>query len=295
MQSQFDIRASHNLPLRAFLCFSAAITIWLALASFAVKPEFTQIPGASLFALTTTYLLPVLGLGLIFFLHRFNHQGHSPVRMLPLLTGLAAIVGCAGFDLTVTIVNSPDLADEGNYFVRILLDTGHSLPFVYGHWLLTQTIFVSMFCLLWLGFLKHRGILLESLHSASPTSLIDFLRIATGGAELTTRQWLLPMRMSEMPFLYHGIWATAVTMIFGNSVFRCYAAAEWLGMIQPTFAGRNLVVFLGATGALLSYFVVLWKLYHSTYPDAERISLAWSRDGFSQSNNASHATAVSGE
>ena len=293
MQSPFEIRATHNLPLRAFLSYSAATTIWLALASFAVKPEFAQVSAVRLFGLTSTYLLPMMGLGLIFFLSRFNRQGTSDVQRIPLIAGWIVIAFCAGFDLFVTIVNSPNLADEGNYFVRILLDTGHSLPFVYVHWLSTQMTFVTTFCLLWLGFIKHRGILLSTLHSASPRSLVDFLRVATGGAELTTRQWLFPVRISELPFLYHGIWVTAVTMIFGNSIFRCYAAFEWLGLIQPSAFGRNTVVFAGTMGALLTYFVMLWKLYRASYPDVAPLASAWANNGFSQSTGTGHATAVS--
>ncbi|MBM84214.1 MAG: hypothetical protein CMJ78_26975 [Planctomycetaceae bacterium] len=263
MQTQFDIRATHNRTLRGFLIYSVAVTVWLGLASIAINPSFSSVRVASFFALTTTYLLPVLGLGIIWLLWRLNQQGDGKLVLLPLLAGLSIIIGGALLDLSVTVLNSPDLADEGNRFVRILLETGHPLSFVYAHWLMTQAIFVSVFCLLWIGFLKHRENLVRTLRMAEPSSTLDFLKVATGGAELTMRQWLFPVKVSELPFLYHGLWVTAMTMIFGNSLFRCYAALEWLDVIQPTVLGRRIVIVVSAITALVGYFVVLWKLYQS--------------------------------
>lgn len=210
--------------------------------------------------LYTAYSLPAIGLLTLVLLDHLVSQGGTGLpRMISWCGGLF-IVGGAIVDIAVTVANSPDLAMEGNPYVRVLLDSQHPLPFVYVHALVTQSLYITLFCGIWLGFLKHRQILAQTIAAASPESFLDFFKAATGGAHLTVRQWLLPLRPSEVPLMYHYIWLVAVPVVFGISLFRWYAALEWLGIVQPEMLTRVGIVLHGVCSALALYFMAMWRM-----------------------------------
>lgn len=210
--------------------------------------------------LYTAYSLPALGLVLLVLLDRLASQGETRLPKLVTWCGAAFIVGGAICDIVVTVVCSPDLALEGNPYVRVLIDSQHSLAFVYAHALITQSLYITLFCGLWLGFLRHRQTIADTITAAAPVGWFAFLKAATGGAHLTTRQWLVPLRMSEVPLLYHYVWLVAIPVVFGISLFRWYAALEWLGVVEPAFVTRILVVLHGVFSTLVLYFLAMWRL-----------------------------------
>ena len=214
--------------------------------------------------LYTAYSLPGLGLISLILLDRLVNQGKTRLPWGITACGGLFIVGGAVLDMAVTVAHSPNLEMEGNPYVRILLDSQHSLGFVYAHALFTQSLYITLFCGIWIGFLRHRQIIVDTISSSSPTSWVDFLRAATGGAHLTTRQWLFPIRMSEAPLMYHYIWLIAIPVVFGISLFRWYAAMEWIGLVEPTDSTRILVVLHGVFSTLVLYILSLWRLYQQS-------------------------------
>ena len=211
--------------------------------------------------LYTAYSLPAFGLIALILLDRLVNQGKTRLPWGITACGGLFIVGGAILDMAVTVAHSPDLELEGNPYVRILLDSQHPLPFVYMHALFTQSLYITLFCGIWIGFLRHRQIIVDTISASSPNSWLDFLKAATGGAHLTLRQWLFPMRFSEGPLLYHYVWLIAIPIVFGISLFRWYAAMEWVGLVEPTLSTRFYVVMHGVFSALVLYLLTLWRLY----------------------------------
>jgi hypothetical protein len=250
------IDTRQNRELRQFLIFATLVTTWMAF-----DQVLRLLTEDLAFGLLTTYALPVFGGGMAFFLWQFGRQGRADVPRLPAYAGIAFIVGGAGFDISMTVLKSPDLSDEANPYIRLILDTGHSLHFVYTQAFLTQLAYITLFCLFWLAFLRHRAILLNSIVAAQPVSPLEFLKAATGGAGQTTRQWLFPLRPAEFAGLYHWVWTIGITVIFSLSLLRFYVALEWLDVFEPTLPRRAAVLVTGMTAALILYFVALAWLY----------------------------------
>ncbi|WP_373651114.1 hypothetical protein [Schlesneria sp. DSM 10557] len=211
--------------------------------------------------LYTAYSLPALGLVALILLDRLVNQGKTGLPWGITFCGGIFIVGGAILDIAVTVAHSPDLELEGNPYIRILLDSQHSLTFVYLHALFTQSLYITLFCGLWIGFLRHRQILVETISASSPRNWIEFLKAATGGSHLSIRQWLLPIRPSEAPIVYHCVWLTALPIVFGVSLLRWYAAMEWFGFVEPTLSTRFYVVLHGVVSTLVLYLLALWRLY----------------------------------
>jgi hypothetical protein len=220
--------------------------------------------------LYTAYSLPAVGFITLILLDRLINQGHTSLPWGVTACGGFFIVGGAVLDMAVTVAHSPNLELEGNPYVRILLDSQHSLPFVYIHALFTQSLYITLFCGIWIGFLRHRQIIIHTISVGSPNSVVDFLKAATGGSHLTVRQWLFPIRPSEAPLLYHYVWVIAIPVVFGISLFRWYAAMEWIGLVEATDSTRICVVLYGVFGTLILYFMALWRLYRISLAQADQ-------------------------
>lgn len=266
MNELLVFRCADNATLRRLVAVAAAILTWIALdEGFSLvremRGEREAVPGV--FRILTTHLLPVFAAITIIFVMRLGKQGCRFRLTTAALAGLIFIVGGAALDLTVTLLKSPDLSMEGNPYVRALLDSHYPLWFVYAHLAMTQAAFVFLFCQFWIAFLRHQPILLGGIRAARPRTPLEFLKAATGGAHLSLRQWLMPLRASEMPLLYHSLWAMVLAIVFGITLFRIYAALEWLDFVTPAFASRAVVLFSGLLGSLCAYFLVLERQYRA--------------------------------
>lgn len=246
----------HNRPLRDFIMFGGVASAALV-ADMLVDLLFPQ----HSFRLVTTYVLPLLAICGLALLLRVNRSGTRRASMWATFIGVAFVAGAAATDLFSTVFVNPDLSLEANPYVRKLLDHGHSLPFVYAHTALTQAASVLLLCGLWVTFLRHVPVLIESIAESHPAGRIEFLKAATGGSHLTVRQWLVPLRMSELPLMYHCLWPLAVSIIFAVSLLRWYVALEWMDVIEPAILWRGMVLFLGLSITLAMYFAVLGQLY----------------------------------
>jgi hypothetical protein len=269
MNAPFPLDARHNPALKQVIVICAVVLSWIGLdlgvalyREASVPLSMYPAPPSSL-RQATAYLLPAFGLLTIAALLRFARQGRPMMSAGAAIAGLAVILSGAGVDLATTLLISPDLDREGNPYVRALLDSGHSLRFVYIHLGVTQAIFILLFCTFWLAFLRHLPVLVETIVAARPASPLQFLKASTGAARLSLRQWLLPLRPSEVPILYHNVWAIAMSVIFGVTLFRWYAALEWLEKFEPAFWPRAFVLFGGLAGSLLAYFAGLACVYRA--------------------------------
>lgn len=259
------IHWQQNRALRRFLIGAVLVLSWVAVDVgiwFATYENWLPVERqtANRLRLGTAYLLPLFAAATVWLLDQVSRQGVAFQSRIAATSGVLFILCGAGFDLCVTLFHSPDLAMEGNPYIRALLDSRHSLGFVYLYGSLTQIWFIGLFCAVWLGFLRHARILADSIRAARPRTWLEFLKAATGGGHLTHRQWLLPITPQEVPLLYHSMWATAIAVVFGITLFRWYAGLEWLGVVEPTITLRIGIILTGVMGSLALYFLGLWRL-----------------------------------
>ncbi len=208
-------------------------------------------------AVLTACVFPVMTVPVIMRVFRLGLMGSQTIPIKPAMWGAAFIVMAAVMDLTCTVMINPNLEQEGNIYLRRLLDAGCSVNSVYTYMMITQLLFVTMFVVVWWSFLHHYPLLVKSIVVSDPQSLIEFLKSATGGAHLTWRQWIIPLKPSEVPLLYHCFWFASVGVVFGISVFRYYAALEWLDVVPVSMEGRIMTATSGILMSLLAYLVIL--------------------------------------
>jgi hypothetical protein len=208
-------------------------------------------------AVLVAYGLPLacgVCLGLVI---RLARQGSAPAPPFAVLLGVTLILGAAGFDMAATLLHTPDLSGEDNPVARVLLDSGHSPQFVLGYGLLAQGLYLSCQCVLWVALLRHWPRLVGSVRG-QPTFL-RFLKAATGGAALSWRQWLLPLRWSELPSAYHYLWVLGV-ILWSGLVDRVFLGLQWFGLVPNL---RWQVVAVGVAAGLAGYFGWLWRASHT--------------------------------
>lgn len=237
-------------PLRAVFAACGVTLGWLTADiayGFLVNPHRLR--------LLTTYLLPVFAAAVLFSVWRLARSADGAVRSLELIAGGIFLVGAAAIDLVVTVREDPFLSLEGNPYIRVLLDmTEHSYVFVYALVALTQILFVAVFVVSWWAFLRHRTTIVGSMQTAGAKTWLGFTKAATGGGKLTYRQWLFPFRPDEIPDPYLSVWPAALATCFGTSLFRYWAAAEWLQVVPAETKFRYAVLFVGVCGTLIVYY-----------------------------------------
>lgn len=203
------------------------------------------------------YLIPVLLASGTFVMIVLYRQGNSNLPLIPLLVGVVSIVGGASFDVIATLAKSPTLTMETNPVARSLLDSGHSVEFVYMYGLSAQVLIIILGSIMWVAFLRHRQTLLASARDAKPQSYLEFVKAALGGEHLSWRQYLLPLKLSDLPKSYHMMWLCAVIWV-GVSPFRWYLGLEWLNWVHG-FRGQVIAILMVLS--LIGYAVWLWIEY----------------------------------
>lgn len=204
----------------------STVLVLLALAFVVWGMAVLYLPAAHAAAIPTAYATPlVLILALILAL-RILSCGTQPVPYGLLIAGCSFVVGGAAFDIFATVVHSPDLALETNPIARLLLDSGHSTRFVYVYAGFCQFAFALLICLLWAGLLRHRKSIVHSVRDC--TGPMQIFKALTGGARLTWRQWLCPLRLADLPDFSTYVWVLTVMWVAG-AAYRWYLGLEWFG------------------------------------------------------------------
>ena len=252
--SKSGIRPVH--PEAALTACATIGLIWLGallgLLIFDIRSDWT---------LWLIYPLPLLPVAMSLIVRGSlrSERVSEPMRGL-LWFGLVWIIGGAFFDLFSTLWHSPDLRDEGNVILRELLDRGHTLQQVYLFGAAMNFVFTWMFCELWRGLTIHLPRLASEVAGHAPNDRLEFFKSATGGGHLTWRQWLVPIRPSEMPKMAFWIWPTVITVTLAASTLRWYAGLEWFGFFPPLLAARAGVLFAGATLGMVAYFAFIERM-----------------------------------
>ena len=205
------------------------------------------------FRVPTTYVLPpVLGVALLIAI-RLARMGTAPLPRSLASLGVLFIVGGAAFDMIATAIHTPGLEQEANPIARTLLDSGHPVQFVYGYAVIAQALWLGLTCTLCLALFTHRNMLISSIGD-HPTFLA-FLKAAAGCGHLTWRQWLIPIKWSELPRAYHLLWILTVLHIAGCTD-RWYLGLTWFGLAPPI---RWVVWIVSVAIGLAVYIGWLWR------------------------------------
>jgi hypothetical protein len=154
----------------AVLAAGAAV----ALIGFRI-PSFTaaRIPAAC----TLTAALFVE----IYLIYEFSRRGGIPAPLFPLLAGWTFAVGGIGLDVVMTVIKTPDFANEDNPVVRALLESGYSVNLIRVFGLLAQSGLAVLACLAWMVFLRHHRTVLALARSLGPRSYREFVNAAVRG------------------------------------------------------------------------------------------------------------------
>ena len=222
MAENGDIERISTPYARALMIGFAAVTIKFLLIYY--TPFFSALRNP------LAYVLPLAMLAGIALVVPLYLIGRNPIPIMPLFGGLIFSIGGVVLDAGATIINTPTLARESNVIARALLDSGHPIGFVYAYGIASQTLYLILVCVLWITFLRHRLTLLASAKRAHPKSRLDFIKAVTGGAHLSWRQYLLPLKLSELPKSYHLVMLVAVTLT-GSMLFNWYLGLSWMGVL----------------------------------------------------------------
>ena len=95
---------------------------------------------------------------------------------------------------------------------------------------------------------------MRTSYAAAPGSFPRFFKAVTGGADLTWRQYLLPLRKAELPQAYPCAMALAVLGPLLGSGGHILAGLGWLGLIPRV----HFSVILAADAVLCIVLVVAW-------------------------------------
>jgi hypothetical protein len=218
--------------------------IWI-LVGTPVRPAAMAVMG----------MLFIIGIGILLGSIGILKAGREQVAVRWLIAGWAFIIGGVTFDIAATLIHTPDLANEMNPIARLLLDSNYSLAFVYAYSALMQTIIVVDLCILWAVFLRHRRSWMEESFCRDGRSFGRFIKTATGGGQLTWRQWLLPCSPRELPRGYE-ICLIVIPLLMVGTVARWYYGFQWFGIL-PWMSNLALFVIL----AVIALAVLAGWLY----------------------------------
>ena len=217
----------------------------------------TVIDALAQWHVVLAYALPIPVIGLLFTSYRVWLRGEDRSSIPILWIGWGYLFGGISFDMAATIIHSPDLSQEMNPIARILLDSGHALSFVYIYGFVMQGILLFFYCILWAGFLRHNRLYLKSVYQLGSRSYWFFFKAATGGGNLTWRQWLLPISLNDLPSAYHILWFTAPYLVLGSATYRYLLGLQWFDLFP--FVNR---ILLGGTILGLAFLIeMIWLRY----------------------------------
>jgi len=203
-----------------------------------------------------TILIPIMLIFIIYLSFKLFILGSEELPIGIFILIALFIAGGIAFDGLATVTKSPDLGREANILARILIFNWGSTKLVIAYGVIVQILIVFSLIALWAGFLRHRKIIIRSATNSNPQSGLDFFKAATGGAHLTWRQYLIPLRITDLPEAYHFVWFLAigaVTLV----IDRWFLGLRWLG--YNTF-DRAVVYGIALFLTFLGYY--LWLANH---------------------------------
>lgn len=164
--------------------------------------------------------------------------------------GSTLMLGSALLDMIVTIMCSPNLAQEGNLTVLMLLKIHAPLWFIYLFMLFSELVFIVLSISLWGCFLKTY----DDIVSRIPyKSLITTLKWLSGSGAVSGLKLFFNLKIDT----YFAMSLTTIIYVV-MQIAHVYAALEWLDVI-PIFSYLRLTAIITI---LLSALIGLVGLTH---------------------------------
>ena len=235
--------------------FNVGGTFLLAVIYLAFYSRYSSFIQLPIIYFLPFYLLYAIGLIILTVI-----KSAAPIPWTGFLSGAVFIAGGPILDIVATLYHSPTLSREDNIIVHALFGSGFSVRFILTYGLLAQMELIVLNCLLWAGFLKHKETLLRLSNASGAKSKVEFIKAAMGGASLTWRQFLFPLKISELPVQYFLLW-TVAAIILGGSIYRWYLAFEWFDLMR---FNRNIVIVLSLLIPTTAYIFWLCNQYRKS-------------------------------
>jgi hypothetical protein len=208
------------------------------------------------------YLLPLPNLALLFCALNLCRLGPAPLPLPTFVAGVVVMLGGICFDMIATGIHTPDLAQEGNPIARALLDSRHSLSFLYVYGLGMQGVLGGTMCALWAAYLRHFGTWRATVRLRRPRSPGQFLAAAAGvGANPG------PVR-SRLPAAYHLTWLVA-PVVLGEGAYRWYLGLAWFDVL-PRLTSYEIIEIGAMVLTMVGSWFWLAMAYDTTRPTAGR-------------------------
>ncbi|MCP4353021.1 MAG: hypothetical protein GY795_46820, partial [Desulfobacterales bacterium] len=180
-------------------------------------------------------LIPVCYLFLLWAAVRLAAKGTDAPVTSVMIFGILFIAGGTVFDLSSTIVSSPDLEREGNVYIRHLLDSGHSLTFAYFYLFMVLIITGGLDIVLLIALLKNRSLIVSKNRS-----------------------------LTALKVYVHLFWIIALLLNISSNIDHWTDGMGWHGIALYRITGES--VRMGCLYFCLSlYTVLLWETYRQLY------------------------------
>ncbi|MCP4351771.1 MAG: hypothetical protein GY795_40430, partial [Desulfobacterales bacterium] len=207
------------------------------------------------------FILPVCSLVLLWTAARVAAKGTDASGVM-LIFGILFIAGGALFDLSSAIVISPDFERERNVYIRLLLDSGHSLTFAYFYLFLVFIIESGLDIVLLTALLKNRSLIVSDAALLENGSLTDAALSENRSPAVSKTAHLSYLLLIQI-FLI-----TALLNISSNTDHWMHGI-EWHGFAinRITEESVRTVCFFFC---LSIYIGLLWKSYRQMYPSESK-------------------------
>lgn len=161
----------------------------------------------------------------------------------------AIIVGGSLFDISITLIKSPDLSREANIIIAMMFDRGYSLEFIKLYNLVMQILFIStMVCILLLS-CRSFELITSSINKSSILKVIPQVYAGEGKGY---KEFIL----SKVDPLYFN--ASVAPIVVAVCFFRIHCGLEWLEIVPISSVSRVCV----AVGLMLTTNVIYFSMIY---------------------------------
>ncbi len=174
----------------------------------------------SQFMTVAVCLLPAVCLFMLRAVIRLAGKGTDDLLISLTVPGILFIAGGPVFDLSVTLISTPDLKREANEYVRVLLDSGNSPVFAYLYLFLAVIVWAAVIkSILWIALIKHRSLTVFNNTNIFFWTVVLILTSSNITSWLYGIRWL-GIEISRVQIISVGI-------IFSYLCLCLYAARIW--------------------------------------------------------------------
>lgn len=162
--------------------------------------------------------------------------GHVPLNAF--LIGVFLVVGSAIVDMGATVICSPDLQQEGNVFILMLLSEKFSLGFIYCFSLALNILAGSLELILWACFLKVYPTMIQSIPYKNMFTTYKWLM---GSGEKKGLKAFFNVKTD----LHFGL-PSCTFLIVMQSLYRFYMALMWFNLVPHSFTVVPLFILIAS-------------------------------------------------